>query len=152
MSGLGMGWRSGFAKSIRASTQEPSSTRVAKSRSWPHVRPVSIRIRGSGRPVSAGARATKSSTIPSMFSATLRRNAAFSLPERREVRAKAALANLQARSTSASVAEGKAGSSFSPVAGLVPWMGESLPAPRWFPIIEVPNNIIRKSWYFGLKS
>ena len=65
---------------MRASTHEPSSATVANNRNWPQVRPVSIRMRPSGRPVSCGARLAKSLPIDSMLSAIFRRNAARTAP------------------------------------------------------------------------
>ena len=52
-SGLGSGLRSGWARSMRASTHEPSSTRSAKRRAWLAVRARSPSRRGRGSPVSA---------------------------------------------------------------------------------------------------
>ncbi len=78
---FGMGSRSGWAVSIRASTHEPSSMRSAKSLSCPMVRPDSPRILASGRPVSSGPLAAMSSMTASMLLAIARRNVAFSGPD-----------------------------------------------------------------------
>lgn len=75
-SGLGMGERSGWAVSMRASTHEPSSMRSANMRSWPTVRPRSPWQRPSGRPVSAIIRGVISEPRVSIFSAMVRRKAA----------------------------------------------------------------------------
>ena len=54
--GLGRGLRLGSAESMRASSQEPSSTNSAKSLSWPQVLPTSPCSRASGSAVSRLAR------------------------------------------------------------------------------------------------
>ena len=58
---LGSGWRSGCARSMRASTHEPSRSSWAKSLSWLTVRPRSPWRRPCGSPVSCSQRVSNSS-------------------------------------------------------------------------------------------
>jgi len=75
-SGFGSGLRSGWERSIRASTQEPASIRSAKSRAWLAVRVRSLSSRGRGSAVSACARSIRTSPSAASSSAIWRRNAA----------------------------------------------------------------------------
>ncbi len=120
MSGLG-GVRAGSAVSMRAATQEPSSTTEAKSRSCMQVRASSPFRRGSGRAVSCCARAVISAAAALSASAMRRSSFPRSAPEVRARIGKASLAAWTARSTLAAVAEWKAGSSACPLVGSYPW-------------------------------
>ena len=75
-SGLGMGERSGFAISMRASTHDPSSMRSANMLSCPTVRPRSPSQRASGSPDSAIMRGVISGPASLIFSEMVRRNLA----------------------------------------------------------------------------
>jgi hypothetical protein len=75
-SGFDCGLRSGWARSMRASTQEPASIRSAKSRAWLAARARSPSSAARGSAVSACARSTSPSPIATSSSAICRRNAA----------------------------------------------------------------------------
>ena len=75
-SGFASGLRSGCARSRRASTHEPSSTRSAKRRAWFAVRARSPSSRGRGRAVSEPALSRSASPRPTSCSAIARRKAA----------------------------------------------------------------------------
>jgi hypothetical protein len=138
MSGFGSGCRSGWACSIRASTQEPSSANAANIRNWPQVRAVSPRIRASGSPVSRGPRSAISSPAASIASAIARRNFPRASPESAAKPGSARRASSTARSTSSKVAERYSGGNFSPLAGFTARPQESEPCPRELPIIDLP--------------
>ncbi len=116
-SGFGAGLRSGRARSIRASTHEPSSTRSANRRAWFTVRARSPSSRGRGSAVSARARSRRSSPRATSCSAIARRKAARRPGGRAPNASKAASAARAAASTSADVASANGGSSERPVAG-----------------------------------
>ena len=67
-SGLG-GLRAGSGRSMHGMAHEPSWTTLAKSRSWPEVRPTSDFKRGLGRADSWWPRSIKGSARASMFAA-----------------------------------------------------------------------------------
>ena len=100
-SGRGKGCRSGWARSIRASTHDPSRAAAANRRSCPTVRPRSPVNRATGRAVSAAARSMSASPSARISSATRSRNAARSAPV---IRANGpAAASAAARASSASI-------------------------------------------------
>ncbi len=127
-SGRGRGLRSGSARSMRASTHEPSSIRSAKRRSWSDgAGALALEPRGAESAVSAPARA--SSASPS---------ATISLGDRPEERgtlrggsaaygSKARSAARAAASTSAAVASTNSPSSVSPVPGFLAWNADRAP-------------------------
>src|SRR5919199_1698606 len=116
-SGFGMGFLSGSARSMVASTQDPSPTRSANMRSCATVRarsPVSL---WAGRPVSAEARSISSSPRATISSATASRNSAVSSGDFRRNSSNAPSASAKARPTSAPPASQKGGSSCWPSEG-----------------------------------
>jgi hypothetical protein len=76
-SGLGSGWRWGWARSMAASSHEPSRTRAANILSWLAVRNRSPIRRCSGSAVSACARRIRSSPSRRISSAMRSRKAAI---------------------------------------------------------------------------
>ena len=103
MSGFGSGLRSGIARSMRASTQEPSSASRANIRSWPQVRARSPVSRGSPRAVSWLARSSRPSPRASMLAAIASSRAARVLPSVLRKVWNASWAADRARSASAAV-------------------------------------------------
>src|SRR5512143_1070941 len=120
-SGRGAGRRSGRARSIRASTHEPSSTTSAKRRAWFAVRARSPSRRDRGRAVSARARSTRALPAASNWSAIARRKAARRAGARAAYGSNADSAARAAASISAGVAAAHAGSRAAPVAGSLAW-------------------------------
>ncbi len=118
-SGRGAGCRSGSAVSMRASTQEPSRTTCANSRSCPQVRPRSPVMRATGRPVSATARWISTSPSASMLAAICSRKPARTSGALRRYSANAAAATSIACAASASEASWNTGCKVSPVAGFI---------------------------------
>ena len=80
ISTFGIGWRSGSAVSILASTHEPSRNKLPKSFNCPIVRPRSPVILPAGKPDSAQHRSINESPNARISSAIASKKSAFSNP------------------------------------------------------------------------
>ena len=78
---FGIGWRSGWAVSIEASTHSPASTWSAKALNCPKVLPRSPLARPFGNPLSEWYTSKSSSPKASISSAIALKNVAFCAPE-----------------------------------------------------------------------
>jgi hypothetical protein len=147
-SGRGSGLRSGWAGSIRASSQPPSRSTPANIFSWPMVRPRSPSRRARGRPVSAMARTIRSSPIASILAAMVSRNTARCSGEVARYGPKAAAARAVASSRSALVAPPKVTSRVAPVLGSTAWIappvpGRAPPSIRSSPVMVMARSSCR---------